>query len=324
MPLGYGGPHAAFFAAKDEFKRNIPGRIIGVSVDAQNNRALRMALQTREQHIKREKATSNICTAQALLANMAAMYAVYHGAEGLKNIAQRVAVLTQTVAESIEARGFQLVSQNYFDTITVKTDSADIIHAKAERQKINLRYIDNSLIGISVDETSNVDDLYDLINCFENDVDPVVSKLKKMQHLQHIPAFAKRTSSYLTHPVFNLHRSESQMMRYIKSLENKDLSLNTSMISLGSCTMKLNAATEMIPLSWNHWSKIHPFAPKEQAGGYQQIIKELEDYLCKITAFDACHWGGVRRLCPASARGAAGNLLSGATNACTDPVRRIS
>jgi glycine dehydrogenase len=288
VPLGYGGPHAAFFAAKDEFKRNIPGRIIGVSVDAQNNRALRMALQTREQHIKREKATSNICTAQALLANMAAMYAVFHGAEGLKNIAQRVAVLTQIVAEGIEVRGFQLVSQNYFDTIAVKVNNIKAIREKAERQKINLRYIDENHIGISLDETTMISDLYDLINCFENDIDPVGFEIAEDTTPQHIPAFAKRTSSFLTHPVFNIHRSESQIMRYIKLLENKDLSLNTSMISLGSCTMKLNAATEMIPLSWNHWSKIHPFAPSEQAGGYAQIIKELENYLCEITAFDAC------------------------------------
>ncbi len=288
VPLGYGGPHAAFFAAKDAFKRNIPGRIIGVSVDAQNNRALRMALQTREQHIKREKATSNICTAQALLANMAAMYAVYHGAEGLKQIAERVAILTQTVAESIEARGFQLVSRNYFDTITVVAENAAAIHAKAERQKINLRHISNNLIGISLDETTLIGDLYDLINCFENDTDPVHFSIDEDAVPQHIPVFAKRSSTYLTHPVFNMHHSESQMMRYIKSLENKDLSLNTSMISLGSCTMKLNAATEMIPLSWNHWSKTHPFVPVEQAGGYQQMIHELENYLCAITAFDAC------------------------------------
>jgi glycine dehydrogenase len=288
VPLGYGGPHAAFFAAKDEFKRNIPGRIIGVSVDAQNNRALRMALQTREQHIKREKATSNICTAQALLANMAAMYAVYHGEEGLKEIAQRVAVLTQVVAEGIEARGFRLVSQNYFDTITVKVDDAKPIGEKAERQKINLRYIDDGHIGISLDETIMIADLYDLINCFENDVDPVGFAIEENAVPVHIPSFARRSSSFLTHPVFHVHRSESQMMRYIKSLENKDLSLNTSMISLGSCTMKLNAATEMIPLSWHHWSDIHPFAPLQQAGGYQQVIKELSEYLCEITAFDAC------------------------------------
>lgn len=288
VPLGYGGPHAAFFAAKDEFKRNIPGRIIGVSIDAQGNRALRMALQTREQHIKREKATSNICTAQALLANMAAMYAVHHGAEGLKNIAKRVAILTQTVATAIEERGFDLVSQHFFDTIVVKTDELPAIKTKAERQRINLRYIDDKHIGISLDETVTTDDLFDLINCFENDTDPVTFDIHQDEELLHIPVVLTRHSPFLTHPVFNTHRSESQMMRYIKSLENKDLSLNTSMISLGSCTMKLNAASEMMPLSWSHWSKIHPFAPKDQTQGYQYIIDELSKYLCEITAFDAC------------------------------------
>lgn len=288
VPLGYGGPHAAFFAAKDEFKRSIPGRLIGVSVDAQNNRALRMALQTREQHIKREKATSNICTAQALLANMAAMYAVYHGAEGLKTIAKRVALLTQTAAEAIEERGFELVAENFFDTIVIKTNEVATIRAKAERQFINLRYIDNNHIGISLDETTSADDLFDLINCFENDTDPVSFDIIYDNELNHIPASNTRTSTFLTHPVFNTHRSESQMMRYIKFLENKDLSLNTSMISLGSCTMKLNAASEMIPLSWVHWSKMHPFVPQDQAEGYQYIIKELSKYLCEITAFDAC------------------------------------
>jgi len=288
VPLGFGGPHAAFFSAKDEFKRNIPGRIIGVSIDAQGNRALRMALQTREQHIKREKATSNICTAQALLANMAAMYAVYHGPHELKNIAQRIAILTQTVAEEIEARGFELISDKFFDTIVVKVENITPYKTKAERQQINLRYIDNNLIGISLDETITVDDLYDLINCFENDVDPVAFDIEEDAELNHIPLNLSRTSSFLTHPVFNTHHSETQMMRYIKSLENKDLALNTSMISLGSCTMKLNAATEMIPLSWNHWSKMHPFAPSDQTQGYQQIINELSDYLCKITVFDAC------------------------------------
>jgi glycine dehydrogenase len=288
VPLGYGGPHAAFFSAKDDFKRNIPGRIIGVSIDAQGNRALRMALQTREQHIKREKATSNICTAQALLANMAAMYAVFHGAEGLKNIAKRIVILTQTVAEAIEQRGFELVSQNFFDTIVVKTDELTAIKAKAERQHINLRYIDDKHIGISLDETTGTEDLYDLINCFENDKDPVAFDIYQDDELQHIPASLTRNSAFLTHPVFNTHRSESQMMRYIKSLENKDLSLNTSMISLGSCTMKLNAASEMMPLSWAHWSKIHPFAPQDQTAGYHYIVDELSKYLCEITAFDAC------------------------------------
>jgi glycine dehydrogenase len=288
VPLGYGGPHAAFFSAKDDFKRNIPGRIIGVSIDAQNNRALRMALQTREQHIKREKATSNICTAQALLANMAAMYAVYHGAEGLKTIAKRTALLAQTVAEAIETRGFELVSDNFFDTITVKVDSIKEIKEKAERQFINLRYIDEKHIAVSLDETTGLDDLYDLINCFENDDEPVAFDINQDSDLYHIPSSLTRTSVFLTHPVFNTHHSESQMMRYIKSLENKDLSLNTSMISLGSCTMKLNAASEMMPLSWLHWSSIHPFAPNDQTEGYKYIIDELSKYLCEITAFDAC------------------------------------
>jgi len=288
VPLGYGGPHAAFFAAKDDFKRSIPGRIIGVSVDAQGNRALRMALQTREQHIKREKATSNICTAQALLANMAAMYAVYHGAEGLKNIAKRIALLTQTVADTLEEMGFELASSSFFDTITVKVADAAAIHAKAERQQINLRHIDDKHIGISLDEATELSDLFDLINCFENDTDAVTFDIRHDAELDHIPSSLTRTSEFLTHPVFNTHRSESQMMRYIKSLENKDLSLNTSMISLGSCTMKLNAASEMMPLSWSHWSKIHPFVPANQAEGYKHIVDELSKYLCEITAFDAC------------------------------------
>ncbi len=288
VPLGYGGPHAAFFAAKDEFKRSMPGRIIGVSIDAQGNRALRMALQTREQHIKREKATSNICTAQALLANMAAMYAVYHGPQGLKNIATRVALLTQTVADAIKERGFELVSDVYFDTITVQVKDAAVIKAKAEQHEINLRYISNEFIGISLDETTTAEDLYDLINCFENDVNAVSFSIDEEAGLQHIPAALIRTSSYLMHPNFNTHHSESRMMRYIKQLENKDLSLNTSMISLGSCTMKLNAATEMMPLSWAEWSKFHPFAPANQTQGYLEMINNLENYLNVITGFDAC------------------------------------
>ncbi|MFI5185381.1 MAG: aminomethyl-transferring glycine dehydrogenase [Chitinophagales bacterium] len=288
VPLGYGGPHAAFFSAKDDFKRAMPGRIIGVSIDAENNRALRMALQTREQHIKREKATSNICTAQALLANMAAMYAVYHGPDGLRNIAKRVALLTQIVAEGIEERGFELVSENFFDTIIVKVNDIKPFREKAERQHINLRYIDDTHIGISLDETVTISDLFDLINCFENDVDPVGFSINEDDEWNHIPSFAVRTSSFLTHPVFSSHHSETQMMRYIKQLENKDLSLNTSMISLGSCTMKLNAASEMIPLSWIHWSRMHPFVPVEQAEGYKQIVNELSDYLNAITGFDAC------------------------------------
>ena len=288
VPLGYGGPHAAFFSVKDEFKRAIPGRIIGVSIDAHGNRALRMALQTREQHIKREKATSNICTAQALLANMAAMFAVWHGPLGLKNIARRVALFTQTVAEAIQDRGFELVSTEFFDTIVVKVKDVKVIREKAERQQINLRYFKNSLIGISIDEATEVSDLFDLINCFENDKDPVAFSIDQDADLTHIPSNLIRNSTFLTNSVFNSHHSESQMMRYIKMLENKDLSLNTSMISLGSCTMKLNAATEMMPLSWTHWNRIHPFTPADQTAGYKYMADELSKYLCQITAFDAC------------------------------------
>lgn len=288
VPLGYGGPHAAFITAKDDFKRVLPGRIIGVSVDVEGSRALRMALQTREQHIKREKATSNICTAQALLANMAAMYAVYHGPKGLKDIAERIAVFAQTIAAEIEARGYDLVSQNFFDTLVVKVNNVDAIRKKAEAQKINFRYFENNLIGISIDETIIVEDLFDIINSFEDDTRPVAFDIMDNEGIYRIPENLIRTSSYLTHPVFNSHHSESQMMRYIKYLENKDLSLNTSMISLGSCTMKLNAATQMIPLSWSHWANIHPFVPVEQAGGYKELVDNLSKYLCEITALDAC------------------------------------
>ena len=287
VPMGFGGPHAAFLSAKDEFKRSMPGRIIGVSIDANGNRALRMALQTREQHIKREKATSNICTAQALLANMAAMYAVYHGAEGLKKIATRVAQLTQTVAQAIQDRGFSLAGNNFFDTIAVKVNNTDVIISKAQAQKINLRQIDTQTIGISLDETTSPEDLYDLINCFENERDPVSFTLIEDQ-LHHIPAELQRTDTYLTHPNFNQFHSETRMMRYIKKLENKDLSLNTSMISLGSCTMKLNAATEMIPVSWPEFANMHPFAPEAQTEGYREMIKELSAWLCEVTGFDAC------------------------------------
>jgi glycine dehydrogenase (decarboxylating) len=288
VPLGFGGPHAAFMSAKDDFKRLLPGRIIGVSVDAEGKRALRMALQTREQHIKREKATSNICTAQALLANMAAMYAVYHGPKGLKQIAERIAIFAQTVASEIEARGYTLVAQSFFDTIVVKVDDASVIKSRAEEKKINFRYFDKHWVGISIDETTIIEDLFDIISCFENESETIAFEIAEDDGLYRIPEKLTRTSAYLTHPVFNSYHSESQMLRYIKYLENKDLSLNTSMISLGSCTMKLNAATEMIPLSWNHWSNIHPFAPVEQAGGYKELIDTLSQYLCEITGFDAC------------------------------------
>jgi glycine dehydrogenase len=290
VPLGFGGPHAAFFSAKDEFKRNIPGRIIGVSIDAQGNRALRMALQTREQHIKREKATSNICTAQALLANMAAMYAVFHGPDGLKNIAKRVTVLTNALAEELEADGFELLHKNFFDTIVLKVPNADAIRQKAEEAQINFRYYGDNLVGISLDETATLSDVLDILLLLDQPNDHNVAGFGVSEDavLYNIPNTLTRTSHFLTHPVFNTHHSETEMMRYIKKLENKDLSLNTSMISLGSCTMKLNAASEMIPLSWQHWSKMHPFAPVDQTEGYKQITDELSKYLCDITAFDAC------------------------------------
>lgn len=289
VPLGYGGPHAAFFSVKEDFKRFIPGRIIGISVDAQGHRALRMALQTREQHIKREKATSNICTAQALLANMAAMYAVYHGPDGLKDIAKRVTVLAQTLANQLKEQGYSIVSDSFFDTIVVKVSDAAAIKAKAEAAQINFRYFaDNTLVGISLDETTTTSDLFNVLAVFANNDEPVSFDIDHNQVLSNIGTTLTRTSPFLTHPLFNTHHSETQMMRYIKMLENKDLSLNTSMISLGSCTMKLNAATEMMPLSWVHWSKMHPFAPNNQADGYLQIVNELSKYLCEITAFDAC------------------------------------
>lgn len=289
VPLGYGGPHAAFLATKDDFKRHIPGRIIGVSIDAKGNRALRMALQTREQHIKREKATSNICTAQALLANMAAMYAVFHGPDGLKDIAKRVAVLTQSLGDALTAAGLELVSQSFFDTIVVKVKDAAAIKAKAEDLAMNFRYFPGGqLVGISLDETTTTSDVSDILSVFTGTDEPAVFSVDHDNALTHIGIGHTRTSEFLANPVFNTHHSETQMMRYIKMLENKDLSLNTSMISLGSCTMKLNAASEMMPLSWAHWSKIHPFAPKKFAEGYLQIAKELGQYLCEITAFDAC------------------------------------
>ncbi len=287
VPLGFGGPHAAFFATKDDFKRMIPGRIIGISIDAYGNRALRMALGTREQHIKREKATSNICTAQALLANIAAMYAIYHGPTGLKNIAKRVAALAQSLGNALTEAGLKLHSKTYFDTITVVVDDKENIRRIAEARGINFHYSSHG-VGISLDETTTARDVLDIIGVFTHPDEPASFSIDEDIALTHIPTALTRTGSFLTQQVFNSHHSETQMMRYLKMLENKDLSLNTSMISLGSCTMKLNAASEMMPLSWAHWSKMHPFAPQDQCEGYLQIVKELSDYLCEITAFDAC------------------------------------
>ena len=287
VPLGFGGPHAAFFATKDNFKRSLPGRIIGVSIDADGNRALRMALQTREQHIKREKATSNICTAQALLANMAAMYAVYHGPSGLKQIATRVAIFTQAAAKSLTEMGQQLASSHYFDTLVVNTKEASKIVTEAAGKHINLRLINQNQVGISFDETTTPSAMLDVIHCF-GEAGNAVLTISENEYLSNIPTALTRTSTYLEQTVFNSYHSESKMMRYIKFLENKDLSLNTSMISLGSCTMKLNAATEMMPLSLPYWSSIHPFAPKEQTKGYQFILEALSKYLNEVTGFDAC------------------------------------
>ncbi|MGC4104483.1 aminomethyl-transferring glycine dehydrogenase [Ferruginibacter sp.] len=289
VPMGFGGPHAAFFATKDEFKRNIPGRIIGVSIDAQGNRCLRMALQTREQHIRREKATSNICTAQALLANMAAMYAVYHGPDGIKNIGKRVALLAQTLSDELAELGFNNVNEYYFDTLKVQVKDAAAIRKLAEQQEINFNYFGNEYIGISLDETTSQYDILNILHVFSTSQsnDTAVANFDADTLLENIPAALTRTSDYLTHPVFNTHCSETEMLRYIKSLENKDLSLNTSMISLGSCTMKLNAATQLIPVSWPEFGGMHPFAPVAQWKGYQQIVTELEDWLSNITGFAA-------------------------------------
>jgi len=287
VPLGYGGPHAAFFATKDEFKRGIPGRIIGVSIDAQNNRALRMALQTREQHIKREKATSNICTAQALLANMAAMYAVYHGPEGLKKIAQRIHVLAAAIARGLQNIDVKVLTNEFFDTITFAVADINAFKKAADENQANFHYNADGTVSLSIDEVAS-----NYIGETEKNLaaifNTVSSKTFSLSFDEADALFGKRTSAYLTHPVFNTHHSESEMMRYIKSLENKDLSLNTSMISLGSCTMKLNAATELIPVSWPEFSSIHPFAPAPQTEGYQHMIAKLEEYLSEITGFTAC------------------------------------
>jgi glycine dehydrogenase len=288
VPMGFGGPHAAFFATKDEFKRNIPGRIIGVTIDAQGNRCLRMALQTREQHIRREKATSNICTAQALLSNMSAMYAIYHGAEGLKNIAKRTSLLAKTLSDELVAMGFANENKAFFDTIKIKTDLSAKIKAAAEAAEVNFFYADDCVF-ISLDETTSQNDVLDILHIFAvaKREDNAGVTFSNDALLTNIPTALTRTCEYLTHPIFNSYRSEHEMLRYIKSLENKDLSLNTSMISLGSCTMKLNAATQLIPVSWPEFSNIHPFAPASQWKGYQQILTELEAWLSNVTGFTA-------------------------------------
>ncbi|MGQ0827534.1 MAG: aminomethyl-transferring glycine dehydrogenase [Bacteroidota bacterium] len=288
VPMGYGGPHAAFFACREEYKRIIPGRIIGVSVDAQGNNALRMALQTREQHIRRDKATSNICTAQALLAIMASMYAVYHGPEGLKGIAQQVHFSAVTLATELKKLGYTIESDSYFDTIKVvlpKGVSEGMIDNLAVGAHINFRYIDTCCVCIALDQTTDANDLNAIIEIFAKAANKPATKVTQDQIFSQKSVIKNRASKILTHPIFNTYHSESEMMRYIKRLENKDLSLTHSMISLGSCTMKLNAASELIPLTWPEFAHIHPFVPVEQAAGYQEMIEELDRSLSEITGF---------------------------------------
>ncbi|WDR37168.1 aminomethyl-transferring glycine dehydrogenase [Pseudomonas serboccidentalis] len=289
VPMGYGGPHAAFFASRDEYKRAIPGRIIGVSKDARGNVALRMALQTREQHIRREKANSNICTAQVLLANIASFYAVYHGPEGLKRIAQRVHRLTCILATGLERHGIQRANGQFFDTLTLDVGGAQsAIIDSAKAAQINLRILGRGRVGLSLDETSDestVARLFDVLLGADHGLN--VEQLDAEALVSGIPDNLQRKTPYLRHPVFNAHHSETEMLRYLKQLENKDLALNQSMIPLGSCTMKLNATSEMLPITWPQFANLHPFAPREQALGYTLMIEELERWLCAITGFDA-------------------------------------
>ena len=283
IPLGYGGPHAAYFATKKDFKRNIPGRIIGITIDTNGGRALRMALQTREQHIKRDRATSNICTAQVLLAVMAGMYAVYHGEEGLKEIGRKVHLMTSTLSQELEKIGYKNLNKHFFDTVRVKA-SKEVIIKLAEDSEINFYYPDEETVSITINETTNIDDLNDIINIFKKSDSQTITSLSE---IQNIPSKYVRNQGFLKDEVFKKYHSETKLMRYIKSLENKDLALNRSMISLGSCTMKLNAASQMLPLSWNRWGNIHPFVPTKQAQGYLYVLKKLEKQLAEITGFDS-------------------------------------
>jgi len=291
IPLGYGGPHAAYFATKDAYKRQIPGRLVGVSKDKRGKTALRLALQTREQHIRRDKATSNICTAQVLLAIMAGMYAVYHGPEGLKSIASRIHNLTTILATGLTKLGYSIGDAPYFDTLQVKiSGDATTILERAKSQQINLRSIDPNNVGISLDETTTPTDVMDLWRIFAGDKAPdfTFSEIETNSSTSSIQTSTLvRTSEYLTHPVFNIYHSETELLRYITRLQSKDLSLTHGMIPLGSCTMKLNATSEMVPVTWAEFGQIHPFAPVEQAQGYQVLFDDLERWLAEITGFDA-------------------------------------
>ncbi|WP_033959259.1 aminomethyl-transferring glycine dehydrogenase [Psychroserpens jangbogonensis] len=284
IPMGYGGPHAAYFATKEAYKRDIPGRIIGVTKDANGNRALRMALQTREQHIKRDKATSNICTAQVLLAVMAGMYTVYHGPKGLEFIANNIHNKAVTVSNAIQDLGFEQTNSSFFDTLHFKAD-VNAIKAEAESKKMNFHYPNAHEVVLSINEPTTLEELNKIVAIFAKSIKKEATKIGKLSDENAIDSPLRRQSTFLQEPVFNSHHSETELMRYIKQLERKDLALNHSMISLGSCTMKLNAASEMLPLSWFKWGKIHPFAPIEQTKGYQTVLKELEDQLTEITGF---------------------------------------
>ncbi|MBL4605837.1 MAG: aminomethyl-transferring glycine dehydrogenase [Flavobacteriaceae bacterium] len=282
IPLGYGGPHAGYFATKEKYKRSIPGRIIGVTKDRDGGRALRMALQTREQHIKREKATSNICTAQVLLAVMAGMYAVYHGKDGMQYIADSVHRSAKTLSGILGNLGFKQLNSSYFDTLLLEVES-DVLRPVAEANEINFNYVDANHVSISINETVQIKDIKAIVNCFKEAFN--IEGETEISNVDALPEGVKRNTSFLDNEIFNSYQSETEMMRYIKSLERKDLALNHSMISLGSCTMKLNAASEMFPLSSANWGNIHPFVPLDQAQGYQEVLKKLEDQLNIITGF---------------------------------------
>ena len=285
VPMGFGGPHAAFFATKEEFKRQIPGRIIGASIDANGNAAYRMALQTREQHIRREKATSNICTAQVLLSVMAGMYAVYHGPHVLKKIATRIHGLAKTVNRGLHDLGIKQLNEHFFDTLKIEVNNVTPIKTEAEKHQLNFRYFDHTHIGISIDETTTPEDVSEILDVLiKAEGKKATTTFSNGQEINW-PLSLIRTSPYLTHPVFNLHHSEHEMLRYMKRLENKDLSMVHSMISLGSCTMKLNATAEMVPVTWPEFGDIHPFAPEDQTTGYREMILQLENWLKEITGF---------------------------------------
>jgi glycine dehydrogenase len=287
VPLGFGGPHAGYLATRDEFKRSMAGRLVGVTVDAQGNSALRLALQTREQHIRREKATSNICTAQVLLAVMAGMYAVYHGPQGLTRIARRVHRMTGILAAGLKQMGYQLANDTFFDTLTIATDRAAQLHAAAHEAGVNLRRVDDGHVGLSLDETTTREDIALLFSVFANgQATPDVEALDK-DALDAFPQALVRTSAFLSHPTFNRYHAEHEMLRYLRSLADKDLALDRTMIPLGSCTMKLNSTSEMIPVTWPEFSNIHPFAPDEQTVGYREMISQLEEMLCAVTGYAA-------------------------------------